>query len=240
MALAAASTREGQIVFLLGGFVRRILHVWAETESLTVFDLECINAVIGRVRVSGRSPDFSTLAAKVFVRECSSNFELVNGKRPFDALQAAQGTMKTFARSMSKPKPGPKKGCKTAYGEFVKATSAKLKAEMTLQPQDDLCFSNLVRNRWKSLSLLQRSIFQGQADLANDAMADGAASATGQAEASGPRPDARFVQLVGDSSTILSEREYNLCRQLDNWDTQQKRWTILSSHLFIALRSSVC
>ena len=75
MAEASSDTREGQTAFILSGFVHRIIQIWTESISLTVFDLECVNAIIGKLRASGRAPDFATISAKIFTREFATNYE---------------------------------------------------------------------------------------------------------------------------------------------------------------------
>ena len=43
MALAISSERDGQVRFLRSEFVSSILRTYAESASISVFDLECLN-----------------------------------------------------------------------------------------------------------------------------------------------------------------------------------------------------
>jgi hypothetical protein len=64
MALSLGPDQAAQIAFLRGRFVYHIIYSWALSIKPTIQDLENMNSMFRRFRVSGRPPDFATTAAK--------------------------------------------------------------------------------------------------------------------------------------------------------------------------------
>ena len=231
MAMKAADDREGRTTFLMSQFVQRIILVWSETEEMTVFDLECVNGVIGRVRVAGRCPDFATLAAKVYIREFISLFERLHGSRPYDAYQAAHGALVELAKEAGPAKPGPAKGKKTAYGEFCSSTSRSFSGETSLDKKADLFDSNLVRGKWAQVPHHEKLLWQQQADKKNAEVAPGAGAAQAAPPQSalqgrGSSGTSELVQLVGDTASFLTEKEFALVHRFDTWEAHESKWTV--------------
>ena len=76
---------EEKIGFLVSSpMFADMLHTLAASISLSVFDLECLNQVLSKMRVSGRMPDFATVAAKVFIKEALMGFQRRYGHRVGD------------------------------------------------------------------------------------------------------------------------------------------------------------
>ena len=233
MARATATSREGQIEYLLSENVSRIIHVFSETESLTVFDLECVNNIVGKVRVSGRCPDFCTAAAKVYIRECGYNFERVHGHRPYDAFQAAQVAVKELSVSLQKTKHGPSKGRATGYGLFCKDMASLYKDDLYKgdnagDAKTSLFWEDTIRAQWTPLPQHEKLAWKRKADDYNSQ----SERAHDAREKHPVRPPVRAgsasdVLLVGDTSTILTDREYALCRQLATWDAHKSQWRFL-------------
>jgi hypothetical protein len=97
-ALEYSGDLELRIAFILSDFVLGVLKTWLASASVQVFDLECDNNLISRVRLQGRAPDFASLAAKVYTAQTCHNFETVTKQKPYDAHKAAIGKMDALVR----------------------------------------------------------------------------------------------------------------------------------------------
>jgi hypothetical protein len=97
--------------------------------SLCVFDIECVNALITKMKISGRMADFATYALKTFLHDAHVSFEASHGSPPPDLLRRAmQATEKMVSEvhAQASKKRGPQKGAKTGWGEFVRADAESL------------------------------------------------------------------------------------------------------------------
>ena len=225
MAEASSETREDRIGFLLSAFVRRIIQVWSESISLTVFDLECVNAVIGKLRASGRAPDFATIAAKIFTREFSTNFENKYGEKPYDAFKAARTKVADLVQIEKEERlkhiPGPKKGRKTGYGEFVKFSSNKEREETSIAVGSRHLFHDYsIPRQWRDLPWYDKQSWELTAQRLN-----------APSDVASPAPSAQLANIAdvtlvcGDRETILTEKEYNMCHDSATWQKHEENWT---------------
>ena len=96
MAEAHSSTREGRSFFLTSPRVLALIRVWASSISVTVFDIECLNACLRKLQNPGRAADVSTVAAKVFLKEAGVAHHLCNGRPLPDALAHAGAHAPSF------------------------------------------------------------------------------------------------------------------------------------------------
>ena len=81
--------RADCVEFVLSSFGRAVLESWAGSLSASIADLECVNAVIKRFRVSGRPESFSATAAKTMLKEAVVLFRQTHRKEPDNPVQKA-------------------------------------------------------------------------------------------------------------------------------------------------------
>ena len=74
IALSMYATREEQLLFICGRWVRQLLRTWAAAISVSIHDLECMNAQISRSHKGGRPQNVETLSAKITIANAKKTF----------------------------------------------------------------------------------------------------------------------------------------------------------------------
>jgi hypothetical protein len=185
--------------------------------SISVFDIECLNAFLRRLHIIGRSSDFSTVCAKLTLKEHSLAYERVFGRPLADNARDAAKTLKTLCGSVdeAKPnKPGPKGP--SGYKEFLKNECKQQDVVENFSGRDhdstggNSCRMEEVQRRWKQLPASEVQVWRASAPQARIPHPDQPAVVDTQTlkVRTPPAWVPKAKSLTGCSDSILREDEY--------------------------------